>query len=75
MEVIRATQDIHVPKSPEMHSEDFAMYSPVYAGELALVADGYIDKLKEGSFEIYANVNPTFKRDKSGKKAKDELGN
>lgn len=74
MKVIRALQTIYIPKSPELDNEDFIMLTQVDQGELALVADSYLDKLREDSFKIFANVNQKFKRDKSGKKADEDDG-
>lgn len=67
MKVIRALQTIYIPKTPEYTNESSVMFSQVDQGELALIADSFIHKLNEGSYLIYANVNPKFKRKKKAK--------
>ena len=67
MKVIRALTDIYVPITPEEGSESYMMLNRVSAGDLALVSDSQLKKLKEGTFKIYANVNAKFKRDKNKK--------
>ncbi len=74
MKVIRALQTIYIPRTPEGHDINSMVLHEVFANELVLVADSFLPKLKIGSYKIYANVNPKFKRDKSGKKAKEIHG-
>lgn len=72
MKVIRALTDIYVPSTPEEDREHYLMFSVIKRGNLALVADSYLKRLNETSFEVYANVNEKFKRDKkTSKKVED----
>jgi hypothetical protein len=73
MKVIRALRDIHVPITPEEDREDYVVFSQIRCGNLALIADSYIKKLDEDSFELYANVNEKFKRDKFTNKKVDNV--
>lgn len=73
MKVIRALRDIHVPLTPEEGREDYVVFSQIRCGNLTLVADSYIHKLVEDSYEVYANVNEKFKRDKFTNKKVDDV--
>ncbi len=68
MKVIRALSDIYIPTTPEETSEHYLMYTRVVKGNLALVSDSFIKRLKHGTFKVHANVNEKFKRDKENKK-------
>lgn len=68
MKVIRALTELYIPSSPEDTREEYLVLTRVNRGNLALVSDSYLSRISPRSYEVYANVNPKFSRDKNSRK-------